>query len=192
MKRAGLGVLAGVALAAGATHARGQVVVSGGPPTASAASWAMTPAVSAAGIAPESLLVMDSAQLDALYRGAGPGRVPRGSVRGIPIVTPGKSSGPAASKAARLVWQGKVFQDDGSSAVNRFFGVRAVRGRLYSAPSWLDGRPSLILDYQGTSLVYGRYRDEIREVSPGLYLGIMYTRAEPTPKFTRYFAFEAR
>ena len=65
-----------------------------------------------------------------------------------------------------------------------------IQGNLYNAPSWVDGRPSLILDYQGTSLVYGRYRDEIRQVAPGLYLGAMFARAEPRPTFARYFAFE--
>ena len=65
-------------------------------------------------------------------------------------------------EAARLIWQGKVFSDDGTTAVNRFFGTSVVSGNVYQGKSWLDGRPSLILDYQGTSLVYGRYRDEIR------------------------------
>ena len=95
-----------------------------------------------------------------------------------------------ASRAARVVWQGKVFRDDGTTAVNRFFGVRAIQGNLSYAPSWLDGRPALILDYQGTSLVYGRYRDEIRQVAPGLYLGAMFARKKSGPEFTRYFAFE--
>src|SRR5512135_528278 len=93
--------------------------------------------------------------------------MPRGRVRGIPIVAPGSRFGPAASRAGRLVWQGKIFRDDGATAVNRFFGVRAVRGKVSHGPSWVDGRPSLLLDYRGTSLVYGRYRDEIREVAPG-------------------------
>jgi hypothetical protein len=135
---------------------------------------------------------MSPAQLDALYRAAAPGPQPRGRVRGVPIVSPGRALGPAMSKAARVVWQGKVFRDDGTTAVNRFFGVRAVAGNLSYAPSWLDGRPSLVLDYQGTSLVYGRYRDEIRQVAPGLYLGVMFARTASGPEFTRYFAFETR
>lgn len=133
---------------------------------------------------------MTAAQLDALYRSAAPGPTPRGKVRGVPIVAPGKPYGPAASKAARAVWQGKVFRDDGLTAVNRFFGLRVIEGRLSSAPSWVDGRPSLILDYQGTSRVYGRYRDEIRQVGPNLYLGVMFARTDAAPTFTRYFAFE--
>ncbi len=140
----------------------------------------------------EGLQHMSAAQLDALYRAANPGALPRGRVHGLPIVAPGTQMGPRMSQAARVIWQGKVFSDDGTSAVNRFFGTSVIRGNLYQGKSWLDGRPSLILDYQGTSLVYGRYRDEIREVSPGVYLGVMYTRNDKAPEFNKYFAFETR
>jgi hypothetical protein len=143
-------------------------------------------------VTPDGIVRMSSWQLEQLYRAAPPGRVPHGPVRGIPIVAPGRSVGPAASRAGRLVWQGKDFDGGGGTAVNRFFGIKAVRGRLYQGTSWLDGRPSLVLDYQDTSLVYRRYRDEIREVAPGLYLGAMFSRTQPQPTFTRYFAFEAR
>lgn len=143
-------------------------------------------------VSPDGLVRMTSWQLDQLYRAAPAGRLPSGPVRGIPIVAPGRAVGPVASKAGRLVWQGKVFDDGGASAVNRFFGIKAVRGRLSQGTSWLDGRPALILDYQGSSLVYARYRDEIREVAPGLYLGAMFSRTQPQPTFTRFFAFEAR
>lgn len=138
----------------------------------------------------EALLRMAPAALDRLYRDAGLGLQPRGKVRGLPIVSPGTPRGPSKSRAARVVWQGKVFRDDGVTAVNRFFGIRAIAGNLYYAPSWLDGRPSLILDYQGTSLLYGRYRDEIRQVGPSLYLGLMFARTREGVAFTRYFAFE--
>lgn len=184
VKRARWRILTGVALAATASG-RAEAQVPAVEPV-----YSVRPTV--AGVTADSLVRMSSAELDALYRSAGPGNTPRGPVRGIPIVTPGSASGPAASKAARLVWQGKVFNDDGVSAVNRFFGIRAVRGHVYLAPSWLDGQSSLILDYQGTSLIYNRYRDEIREVAPGLYLGVMFARTEPGPRFTRYFAFESR
>ena len=173
--RAGWGVVTGLVLAAWHT---------GGHP---ASVQAQGPVATAGGV-----VRLGPAELEQLYRSAGPGQMPRGRVRGIPIVAPGSRLGPAASRAGRLVWQGKIFRDGGTTAVNRFFGVRAVWGNLSYGPSWLDGRPALILDYQGTSLVYGRYRDEIREVAPGLYLGLMFARAQPRPTFTRFFAFEAR
>lgn len=147
-------------------------------------------AQSAPGLSGDRLQRMSPAELDQLYRSAQPGLQPRGKVRGVPIVSPGKAFGPVASRATRVVWQGKVFRDDGATAVNRFFGLRVIEGNLYQGTSWLDGRPSLILDYEKTSVVYGRYRDEIRQVAPGLYLGVMYARKPNGPVFTRYFAFE--
>lgn len=171
-----------------------------------AGAWVAAGAVSASGTGPARAQVassgqvvtgprlqrMSPAELDAVYRASAPGVLPRGSVYGLPIVAPGTSLGPAMSRGARVVWQGKVFDDGGASAVNRFFGLTVIRGNLSLGPSWLDGRPSLILDYQGTSLVYGRYRDEIRQVAPGVYLGVMFARTKEGPSFSRYFAFETR
>jgi hypothetical protein len=178
--RASWKALAGAWLAATAGTAEAQYA----PPI-----YAPAPAPALSG---DRLQRMSAAELDQLYRSAGPGAQPRGRVHGVPIVSPGKPMGPSMSKAARVVWQGKVFRDDGTTAVNRFFGVRAIQGNLSYAPSWVDGRPALILDYQGTSLVYGRYRDEIRQVGPNLYLGVMFARTQPAPTIARYFAFETR
>ena len=156
-----------------------------------AASWfAASSEATAAMLRGEDLQRMSEADLVALYRGASPGAMPRGTVRGFTIVSPGSRLGPSMSRAARVVWQGKVFNDDGATAVNRFFGVRMIQGNLSLGTSWLDGRPALILDYKDTSLVYGRNRDEIRQVAPGLYLGVMYARKGQGAEFVRYFAFE--
>ena len=179
--RSGWGVVTGAVIAASQ--------VTGGPGWAQAQAPAVPPAPA---VTNDGLVRMSPAELEQLYRLARPGRPPRGRVRGIPMVAPGKSYAAAASRAGRLVWQGKVFSDDGSAAVNRFFGVKAVRGKVSYGSSWLNGQSSLILDYQDTSLVYGRYRDEIREVAPGLYLGAMFARTKPRPTFTRFFAFEAK
>ena len=69
-----------------------------------------------------------------------------------------------------------MFEPGEATAVNRFFGMRMIRGQLYEGPSWLDGRPSLVLDYSQTSRIYADNRDEIRQVAPGLFLGLMYNR----------------
>src|SRR5262249_12451308 len=126
----------------------------GGPAARAQAPAALAPAQVLTG---DRLQRMSAPELDALFRSASPGAAPRGRGHGLPVVAPGTPMGPTMSRAARVVWQGKVFRDDGTSAVNRFFGARVIRGNLYQAPSWLDGRPALVLDYQGTSLVYGRY-----------------------------------
>lgn len=137
----------------------------------------------------EQLARMTPSQLAALYRSAPPAPVPHGRVRGRALVRPGTPMAPALSKAAGVVWQGKVFHGD-ATVTNRFFGVRAVRARVGYGPSWMDGGPALVLDYRHTSHVYARYRDEIRQVGPGLYLGVMYERAEPCPRIKMFFALE--
>ena len=66
-----------------------------------------------------------------------------------------------------------------------------IRSQVSYGPSWRDGAPCIVLDSSATSFAYRNVRDEVREVAPGLYLGLMY-RTAPTPGFRRYFAFEDR
>ena len=139
----------------------------------------------------EDLVTLSAPSLDQLYRQAAPGPVPSGKVVGRALY-PESRFPKARSKAARFAWQGKVFDPATSTAVNRFFGVKAIRGNVSIGPSWLDGNPSMILDYEGTSRVYGNYRDEIRQVGPGLFLGLMYDRATEPPSLKMYFAFRSQ
>jgi hypothetical protein len=138
----------------------------------------------------DDLVRLDPVALEALYRQSPPAPIPDGPVLGRPVVMPGSIAAVPASRAARLVWQGKVFDPANGVAVNRFFGVEAIHGELYYGTSWLDGGPALILDYERTSRVYGRYRDELREVAPGLVLGLMYDRRPACPTRARFFALD--
>ena len=54
------------------------------------------------------------------------------------------------------------------------FGLKAIVARVYKAPSWLDGKECIVLDYSETSLVAEHVRDEIRLVDTGFYLGKVY------------------
>jgi hypothetical protein len=67
-----------------------------------------------------------------------------------------------------------------------------IQGEVGYGPSVRDGRPSIILDYARTSRIYRPFRDEIREISPGLYLGLMYDRDDLQRGPVQYFAFEIR
>jgi hypothetical protein len=94
------------------------------------------------------------------------------------------------SRATRLVWQGKIFRDDGTM-INRVFGAgRAIPADVYLGESLLDGQPALILDYSRSKL-WPDVRDEVREVSPGLYLGIMY-KGQRQIEQKMFFALDAR
>jgi len=144
----------------------------------------------AGGLDLASLRRMSEAELQALYRQGSVAGLPAGRVRGTVLPAPGTRRNAAMSVGARLIWQGKIVEEGGEIAVNRFFGVPSIRGRLYQGESWFDGGPSLILDYAGTSRVYARNRDEIRLIGPGLYLGMMHTRTEPQPSLSMYFVLE--
>ena len=134
---------------------------------------------------------LSPAELEALYARSRPGAIPCGRVRGLALVRPGTKLGPVLSRSAKLAWQGKVFDADGSSSINRFFGVKAVRAKVGYGPSWRDGNPALVLDYSQTSKIYENYRDELREVSPGIYLGLMFDRSVSPPRLKMYFAIQA-
>jgi hypothetical protein len=54
------------------------------------------------------------------------------------------------------------------------FGLEAIIAKVYKAPSWLDGKECIVLDYSETSIVASRIRDEIRLIDPGFYLGKVY------------------
>jgi hypothetical protein len=137
----------------------------------------------------DDLVRMSGPQLDALYAAGTVPPIPSGRVRGRAIYYPGTRWAVPISRGAQVVWQGKVFDPENARAVNRFFGLRSVPGRLYQGPSWRDGAPALILDYAETSRIYRDNRDEIRQIGPGLYLGLMYGRT-PQPTLKMYFALE--
>jgi hypothetical protein len=138
----------------------------------------------------DDLARLTPGQLDAIYAGANAGSIPAGKVKGLPLVRPGTGGAVGISKSARVFWQGKVFQNESGTAVNRFFGVRVIKGEVGYGTSCRDARPSIILDYGNTSVVYRRYRDEIREVVPGIYLGLMFEREAPEKGPVMYFAFQ--
>jgi len=140
----------------------------------------------------DGLLRMSPAELETVYRQGTMAAVPEGRIRGTALLAPGTRRARSLSRGARLVWQGKVFEPGQNTAVNRFFGLRLVRAQVYQGPSWLDGQPSLVLDYSQTSRIYADNRDEIRQVAPGLLLGLMYDRTTAPPGLQMYFALEAR
>jgi hypothetical protein len=140
----------------------------------------------------DQMVRMTGPELDQLFMRSPAGTLPAGRVRGTLAQYPGTRWAVPTSKVGRLIWQGKVVDPDQTSVVNRFFGVKMIRGDLYYGESWLDGKPAIIINYENTSWLYSPYRDEIREVSPGVYLGLMYDRrTQPSPTFKMYFLFES-
>lgn len=123
------------------------------------------------------MLEMTESGLDALFQNSPAGPIPRGEARGTVLVQSGTElSGPAAKLVHLLVWQGKVFDPERGELRNEIlpFGIKAVRAAVYKDPSWLDRKETIVLDYSKTSLIAHWIRDEIREVAPGIYLGLVY------------------
>jgi hypothetical protein len=123
------------------------------------------------------LSAMSPDELDALYRNSDAGEIPRGEGAGTALIAPGtRLEQPAEKLIHLLAWQGKVFDPDKGELRNRIlpFGVEAIRAKIYKHDSRLDGKETIVLDYSQTSLVAHWIRDEIREVSPGVYLGLVY------------------
>ena len=125
----------------------------------------------------ERLLEFTSVELDARFQNSPPGPIPRGRGRGTVVAFPGTAlAKPLARVFGLLAWHGKIFRPQTEDLKNLVspFAIPAVRASVYTADSWLDGRPCVVLDYSKTSWVAGWIRDEIREVAPGVYLGIVW------------------
>jgi hypothetical protein len=123
------------------------------------------------------LLKMSQTDLDALFEASPPGPIPDGEADGMAIIAPGTQYSPEiASFINHFAWQGKVFDAKAGQLKNRIlpFGLNAIIAKIYVAASWLDGKDCVVLDYSETSLVAHWIRDEIRLISPGLYLGKVY------------------
>jgi hypothetical protein len=123
------------------------------------------------------LLKMSQAQLDELFTNSPPGEIPDGEAKGTAIIAPGTTySDEIADFINHFAWQGKNFDAKKGALRNRIlpFGLNAIIAKIYKAPSWLDGKECIVLDYSETSLLAHWIRDEIREVAPGLYLGKVY------------------
>jgi len=125
----------------------------------------------------EQLLSMKQAQLDDLFRASPAGDIPSGRATGTAIIAPDtKFSRPIAELINYFAWEGKVFDSKTGTLKNRILGgaFEAIVAKVYKAPSWLDSKECIVLDYSQTSIVAHWIRDEIRLIGPGFYLGLVY------------------
>lgn len=123
------------------------------------------------------LLRMSQAELDDLFTKSPCGNLPDGEGEGTAIIAPGTTySDDLARFVSHFAWQGKVFDAKKGQLKNKIlpFGLNAIIAKVYKAPSWLDNKECIVLDYSETSLVAQWIRDEIREIEPKFYLGKVY------------------
>jgi hypothetical protein len=140
-------------------------------------------------LAPAELPRMSQQEIDALFSRSSAGPMPSGVADGIAIVAPGTPIAGGLVSLLHLAWRGKVFYHEQDDLLNRVgpFGLLIARARVYRDTSWLDGREAIVLDYSVSSLPFRAVRDEIREVAPGLYLGVVYWVATKTINFSLQF-----
>lgn len=116
-------------------------------------------------------------RLAALFDSGAVGAIPDGKARGTVLLGTGDPLGrPTAALVHAALWRGKVV-DRRAGRLKNLMGptsIPAIVAAVYEGPSWHDGRPCIVLDYSRTSWVARWIRDEIREIAPGLFLGLVF------------------
>jgi len=138
----------------------------------------------------QQLLTLTAAELDQLFATSPAGTIPDGQAHGTAIIGAGTSySAEIASIVNIFAWQGKTFDAAHGTLVNRisFLGVNAIVAEVYKGESLFDQKECIVLDYSKTSLVAKHIRDEIREIDPGVYLGVVYWDTTRTIHFALEF-----
>jgi len=139
----------------------------------------------------DRLLAMSQQQLDDLFKSSPAGPIPNGEAKGTAIIAPGTTYSADIAHAINVfAWQGKSFDAAHGVLVNRItpFGLNAIVADVYVAPSWLDGKDCVVLDYSRTSTLAHWIRDEIREVAPNFYLGVVYLAKKRLINFSLDFS----
>jgi len=134
-------------------------------------------------IAATDLLSYSSVELEARFRSAPAGAIPDGPAEGIALLRTGTRLARPFAAWARTGWKGKTVDAAGGRLRNRItpFGVLAIPAAVREDASWIDGKPCIVLDYSRTSRVARWVRDEIREIEPGVYLGVVFVRRRRLP-----------
>ena len=136
------------------------------------------------------LLSMSPQQLDDLFRNSPPGDIPNGEANGTAIIAAGTAISPEIAELINIFdWKGKTFDAAHGTLTNRIlsFGVNAIVAQVYKTQSLFDGKECIVLDYSKTSLVAKHIRDEIRQIGPGMYLGLVYWDTKKTIYFALQF-----
>ena len=138
----------------------------------------------------DQLLEIPGDKLDEIFSNSPAGEIPSGQAEGTAIVAPGtKFSSAIASLINIFTWQGKSFDAEHGTLTNRIlpFGLNAIVAQVYKTQSWFDGKECIVLDYSKTSLLAEHVRDEIRQIGPGIYLGLVYWKKDRTIHFALQF-----
>ena len=127
---------------------------------------------------------MRGSELDDLFANAPAGEIPVGKGSGQALMATGTfAARPFLAITRLLAWHGKEFDGPSHTLRNLIspFAFKAITADVYVDVSRLDGNPCIVLDYSKTSRVAAFVRDEIRQIAPGLYIGLVYVRSGRVP-----------
>lgn len=141
------------------------------------------------GLTLDRLERLSPGRLAELFTKAEVGRPLAGCARGRLLYLTDRRLPKLKVKLANVVWRGKGATEDGCF-VNRWVGgLETIDSRYVLGPSWVDGRPAIIMEYPPGTALFENMHDELREVAPGLYLGPVFERF-PCPKLRGYVALQ--
>jgi len=126
---------------------------------------------------PSSLVDETADALGELFGAGTAGAIPDGRGKGTVLLgTGGRLTRVAAAVCYALAWRGKVVNAREARLKNIVtpLGIQAIEAAVYKQDSWYDGEPCIVLDYSKTSFVARMIRDEIREIAPGVFLGLVF------------------
>jgi hypothetical protein len=139
---------------------------------------------------PSTLIATRRPELARLFSSGRVGAIPDGRGRGTVLLgTGGLAAQVAALLSYALAWRGKVVSARTARLLNILtpLQVEAIEAVIYKQDSWYDGAPCIVLDYSKTSFAARRVRDEIREIAPGVFLGIVFWGRRHVLDFTLDF-----
>jgi hypothetical protein len=126
---------------------------------------------------PSALVAETTEGLGELFGAGTAGAIPDGRGKGTVLLgTGGRAARVAAALCYALAWRGKVVNARQGRLRNILtpLGIQAIEAAVYKQDSWYDGETCIVLDYSKTSLLARMIRDEIREIAPGVFLGLVF------------------
>ncbi|CAN5273208.1 hypothetical protein BH11PLA2_BH11PLA2_12730 [soil metagenome] len=119
----------------------------------------------------------------------GTATVPCGKTRGTVLHVCGPTP-KLKAHSQNVAWKGKTFTPCGTFTNRWLLGVNAIKATYTFETSLFDGQPCLVMQYPKGTPVFGGMRDEVREISPGTWLGRCTDSA--TGQLKNYFLLQAK
>ncbi|MBX9653502.1 hypothetical protein K2Y11_07760 [bacterium] len=140
----------------------------------------------------DRLLHLSYCELEALYRTLPAADLTGGYYEGTVLWGKKDCAREIKAEVTSFVWKGKWIYPEQATMLNQVGHKQIVPATIYSGTSYIDGGASLIFDYSCSTKFARKARDEVRQICPGLYLGIMHVKNHHgCPELKNYFLLEA-